>query len=99
MAGQNVSVVVHWLLEVSVRLAKVRHFPTKTHIGILYGFALYSVCKFKYPFGLLLNQESISKLNMDAVIDNTTASTLVCVKIISSRQSPPAMIFSLLITC
>ena len=57
MAGENVAVMVHWILAVIARLAKVFQLPNKKPIHILKGFELCSMRKFKDTFSLLMNQE------------------------------------------
>ena len=47
VAGDNISVLLHLVLSVSVKLAKVQQLPTKTPIHIFEGFMLCSVIKFK----------------------------------------------------
>ena len=90
--------VLHCVLTVIVKLDKVRQIHTKTPIHIFEGFTLFSVRKFKEPLILLLNQEHVAQINTAVCLSNTTAATLVIVKEISIRQSPPTILFELQIT-
>ena len=86
VAGDNAAVVVHWVLEVIVRLAKVRKIPTKKPIHIFEGFKFCSAIKFKEPFSLLFNQDSVTQINMAVGIFDTSAAMLVRVKSIWQQE-------------
>ena len=98
VAGENVEVVLHWVLEVNLRLKKVRQILTKISIHFFEDLIFCSVSKFKELFSLLLDQERVTQLNIYLVISNTSSATLVHVKAILIRQSPTTIIFALITT-
>ena len=98
VAGENVEVVLHWVLEVNLRLKKVRQILTKISIHFFEDLIFCSVSKFKELFSLLLDQERVTQLNIYLVISNTRSATMVHVKAILIRQSPTTIIFALITT-
>ena len=79
---ENVVLIIKEILTICVRLSEVQQLPTDTPNNILSGLKLFSVDKFKQPFGLLLNQERINDMYWLLGIYDTSEITLERVKYI-----------------
>ena len=86
VAGENVEVVLHWVLEVNLRLKKVRQILTKISIHFFEDLIFCSVSKFKELFSLLLDQERVTQLNIAVGIYDTSTAALVCVRYILQQE-------------